>query len=292
MLKGALKWTLIVGTLMAVGPLASLPMLSLNDLQGGSAITFLANDSGLLSAALCLAAVFLAALLVGAIGAIAFSLNTGLACAGLVLAWGAWRQGDMESLLRVDASTSLLWKLAIEGALLGVLALALAAFLGRLAATRQKDPAGAPLPFIARASRDASPYPLMAAILAASLVGGAVGIFLVAQTALKGQAVAAAVIGGLCAGLAGQLAASQLKGAAGLALPLLAMLILAALGPSLATFLNDPGLRSAAYTNALVPLARLAPLDFAAGALLGVPVGLTWAGAHLDLRAVEAAPQT
>jgi hypothetical protein len=43
----------------------------------------------------------------------------------------------------------------------------------------------------------------------------------------------------------------------------------------------------ATFGGSLLPLARIVSLDWACGLMLGVPVGLGWAGAMLDERSAD-----
>src|SRR5438128_2735762 len=92
MLKAVLRWVLILGSLFAVGPLAAVLVDRLKDVDGGHAVTLLVN--GNVGAGIAAGAVlFAAALMVGFIGSHFFSLNTGMAAAGLVLVWARFSEG-------------------------------------------------------------------------------------------------------------------------------------------------------------------------------------------------------
>jgi hypothetical protein len=47
------------------------------------------------------------------------------------------------------------------------------------------------------------------------------------------------------------------------------------------------GALDATFGGSLLPLARIVSLDWACGLMLGVPVGLGWAGAMLDERSAD-----
>jgi hypothetical protein len=69
---------------------------------------------------------------------------------------------------------------------------------------------------------------------------------------------------------------------------MLALAVLGLAGPLVAKGVQGSRLVEATYAGELLALARPLSLDWAAGALLGVPLGLAWAGAMLDHRSAEA----
>ncbi|MBC7833895.1 MAG: hypothetical protein H7Y88_02195, partial [Phycisphaerales bacterium] len=61
--------------------------------------------------------------------------------------------------------------------------------------------------------------------------------------------------------------------------------LLAIIAPLLAGVGAGPaGPEQAAISNSLIKLSNVLPLDFAAGAFLGVPMGLNWAASMIDKR--------
>jgi hypothetical protein len=136
-------------------------------------------------------------------------------------------------------------------------------------------------------SKEAGNLPKVAGVCV--VVGAAacgVIAWICASTMLKGQAVFAAFVGAIAAGVAAQFAASSMRGHATPVSVVVSMLIPAIVGPLLASQLNDGEVVAQTYANTIVPLARVMPLDWAAGALLGAPIGLGWAGAMVDARVV------
>jgi hypothetical protein len=69
------------------------------------------------------------------------------------------------------------------------------------------------------------------------------------------------------------------------------MVVAAVAAPVVAKFMHGDTLLSVLYADRLMMAAKPLPVDWAAGALLGVPVGMGWAGAVLDVRAMEMEPK-
>ena len=117
---------------------------------------------------------------------------------------------------------------------------------------------------------------------AIGLAAGALAAWLVAVTPLKGQDVMAAVAAGAAAAAAARLADIRVP-LAPVAVPLA---VLAVLGPVAGLVLSGSGdVVAASYQGALAPIAQITPLDWIAGALLGIPLGAGWAGSMIEKRA-------
>lgn len=288
-----LRWSLLVASLLFVGPACSLPLASLRDADGGSATSMLISTSpgiGILGGLL----VFAGAGLVGVIGAHAFSMGWGFVCSGLVLAWGAWRIAPIDTLIRRSQGPGELPWLAAEGLLAVALAIVLAVVITHIARSRQASP-------VARASlaplrpglhlliehddiAKIAPAAGMAT-LAASLAAGAVA-YVVAASMLKGQTFFAACAAGLASGVVVQLVATGQRAKATPTLGVLALVVPALAAPIIAQVTQGDAIVREAFAGTLFPPARVLSLDWAAGAMLGVPMGMGWAGAILDTRAV------
>ena len=110
-------------------------------------------------------------------------------------------------------------------------------------------------------------------------------VWLIAQSPLKGQAIAAVFIGAMLAGLVGRLLAPHVQ-------PILVFvspMIFGALGQIAAAALTRMPLDEAYINGSLNALARPMPLDYLAGSLLGVSFGLGWAKSFLHHEEVVAA---
>lgn len=262
MTRPVLRWIVVLVAFWVLGPLAASLTGAVRAPDGGPDTSMLVSESRLFAIG-AVAASFALALLAGAVGSRGFGTRTGFFAAGLVLVWPAWKSGTVMGILRDTQSGGTLWTLAIEGFVIGT-ATAGIAFL------------------IARCSPDSSPTkpsgsnPEPAALPLGPLVGlaaGAVGALACARTELPGQAIAAA----FAAGLVGAMAAMLLDPRARPAPILAAVALLAFVGPASGAVLDGDLAIRHLYEGALTPLARLTPLHWAAGLLLGVPVGASWA---------------
>jgi len=103
------------------------------------------------------------------------------------------------------------------------------------------------------------------------------GIWLIAKSPLQGQTLMAVVLGAMAAGVVGRLASPHVQ-------PLLlfaAPCFFGAAGQLVAAMVTRGTLADAYITNTLPTLALPMPIDFAAGSLLGVSMGLSWAKGFL-----------
>jgi len=309
MLKSILRWCIILLTLLAVGPLLASLFRTLHDRDGGHAFTLLISDSPVKGIGYALA-LLAAATIIGGITSAFFSLNSGLACIGLLFGWSAWQLGTIDGIIRRFASSGVaggggggsdLLILALEAFLTCLAAAAIVHFCSLLAEKNQpRLPNHTPIPrpkglrgvlfTDLPAPHDGSiAGPLIGSILAAMIAGGFMTA-LVAVTGLKGQTLFATFIGGIAAGLAASHMARTFKASVSVVTPILAMGLLGLLAPIIAKFMHGGGGASIVdilNADKLFPLARPISLDWATGALLGVPIGMSWAGVILDTRAVE-----
>jgi hypothetical protein len=102
-------------------------------------------------------------------------------------------------------------------------------------------------------------------------------VWLIAQTPLKGQVVAAAFLGSMVAGLVGRLVSPHVQ-------PMLlyaSAVAFGAVGHVIAGVTTRLPLDDAYIAGTLTTLARPMPLDYLAGSLLGVSFGLGWAKSFL-----------
>jgi hypothetical protein len=283
MLNALLRWSIPLTALFILGPIAAHFTSALRAADGGGQTSLFLNTSplsGILAGLLALAL----ALGIGIIGARFIEGRSGLLAAGFVLAWAAWGGGRVDRILARTQTSSTLYTLAIEAAVLALAAVAVAFIILRI-------PTRVPR-FIAAGdtTRDRTTHihreptafvdkALPIAILAAA-AGAALGGWLIAQDFLKGQTFAAAAVGGVLAAAAGRLVSQRITPAAFF----LGLMLVAIAGPIIATFLHPSALgpARAALAGTLFPLARPLPLDWLAGAFVGIPLGLWWAGSLLE----------
>ncbi len=287
-LQAALRWTLLIVSLLVVGPLCSASMAATRDADGGPAVSMLVGGStphSLIAGLL----VFVGALVVGWIGARFFAVSIGFSCAGFVLAWGAWRTGTLDQVLRRSHTAGEMTSLAAEAAI----ALALSALVAWVCwhASKAHRPHGNPgkerQSFLshfatAREAKDA-PKAAIASVLLSAVAGAAVA-YVIAATPLKGQAVFAAFVGAIAAGVAAQFGVQSMNATSTPVAVVLGLLLPAVIAPLVAR--GDPALAAHTYANTVLPLAKVMPMDWAAGAMLGAPIGLGWSGAMMDVRMV------
>lgn len=277
MLHVAVRYAIPLLALFVAGPIAGYLTASLRTPDAGTGASLLVSANptqgiiaGLISMAFALA--------VGVIGARLVGRRAGLFSAGLVLAWAAINTGRIDTIIGRTGSGGALNSIALEGAIVGVVgvAVALVIFMVPEHAPKVAPPGHHHLPPEPTKVLDATaPIAIVAAIAAAG-----VACWLIAQSTLKGQTFAAAIIGGVFAAAAGRMASQRVSPVifvAGIAL-------LACAAPAAAVFVHSgtDGAFKAAISGRLFALARPLPLDWLAGAFLGIPVGLTWAGSMLE----------
>jgi len=280
-LRTTLRWVLILASLLAVGPLVAELFTFLRDVDGGRAVTLLVNGSPGVAFAGAAVLIF-ATLCVGLVAARFFSLGTALFCAGAVVAWAGSRLGSLESIVRRAGEGKDLFALAVEGLLVTAAAAGAAALFVRVGGAGAREGSALeralyaePEPVQARASSTA------AALGAAALAAGA-AVWFVALSGARMQTLAATVAGGIAAGGVAHLLHAHRRLTP--VLPMAAMALVALAGPLAAYFMEGTRLAAHVYDGSVLSLARPVSLDWAAGALIGVPLGLNWAGASAERR--------
>jgi hypothetical protein len=237
------------------GGLAATPLVSAAPASGIVA--------GLIAAAIALGVGLFAAKFLG--------LGPGMTAAGLVLAWAAWKTGTVEGLVRSAQSSQPLKVLALEGLLFGLVAVVITAALGFFAKRDAHHD---------HAHAGTSKYTVaMGPAIGAALVAGAVVAWLLAVSPLKGQAIAAAIAAATIASAAARLVDFKAPMPA-LIIPVVALAILGPLtGVAMA---GHAGVVTRVYDGSLFPIANITPLDWIAGGLLGIPLGVAWAGSMIE----------
>jgi hypothetical protein len=285
-----LRWIVLLATLFAIGPAVGSTVDRLRDVDGGGAVTLLVNGSlggGLLAAVLTFA-------VAGALGYCAtrfFSLSTGIMCAGSVLGWSAWGMGRIDEIVRRAESGRDFPLLAAEGLVVTLLSASIMAFMERAHDTHAKpdsQPARRELLSTLITGDDRAPKlpALGLAVVGGAIVGGAV-VWLIAVTYDRGQTLAAALLGSLAAAGTAHIIAGMMRCTITALPPMLSMAILAAVGPLAAMQMHGDAMVDAMVADRLFALARPVSLDWAAGAMLGVPIGLSWVGSMLEKRTPE-----
>jgi len=271
------RWLLLLVAALVLGPIAGAMTGSLRAADGGHHASLLVNES-LVMGVLITVGVFVLAGIAGIAGSRIAELRHGFLCAGLVLAWGAWGTGQIDRTLHRSLSSGTMYALSAEAVLVGALGVGLAAAMVLIARQPPPDPELAPhhhAPEPRTLMNAASPTAFAASFIVAGVIG-----WLVAQDTMKGQTFAAAAFAGMFGATAGRLLAPASSALTFIA----AIALLAIVSPAAATFLHPSGMGAtrAALAGTLFPLARPLPLDWIAGAFVGVPLGLSWATSLVD----------
>jgi hypothetical protein len=178
--------------------------------------------------------------------------------------------------------------LSLEGLLVGAAAVGIAALILRVARSQPTPPGASPPPRDEPSRLGIDSSAVIA--LGVALVTACVVAWVMVQDkdTLKGQTVAGAALAGMFGAFAGRLGTHR----APVLVFFVAIAILAAAGPAAATVGlwsgGSGGVIGAAYAGRLLPLARPLPLDWMAGAFVGIPVGLSWAASMTDIHPREA----
>jgi hypothetical protein len=295
MSKELFKWIDSMAAFFFVGPLAAwIVHARLRAPDGDPATTPLTSASPVLGFAVLVLAAALAMGMGVAAGKV-FTRGRGYTIAGIVLAWVAWIGGTSLDLLGKGENPSVPYLLAAEGLGAGVLVVLIAIMIEGFSPVAPEE-AGpphqsplAPLGVRGAIGSMCTPHAFQAAALAAvsaGLLGG-----LAAFTTGRGQAIAAGMIGGIAAGAASHLmlVTREHSRPPSLVPGILGVVLLATAAPLIASFYHGQDLDGAAravdsvYRGQLLGIARLLPLAWLAGGLLGVPIGAGWAVAMLDM---------
>jgi hypothetical protein len=289
MRQAILRWVLYFGAILVVGPLGAALVSPLRNPAGGADATPLVSTvppGGLLAA---LGALGLA-LLTGILTArLVRSVRAGMIAAGLVLVWVAFSSAETDDLLRAARSVAPLWVLSLEGAVLGLAlvasALVLVLFGGRQsdddvdhAAQSTQAQQGITEPRLSIRQQFMGEQFLL--VIGAGFLAGGVAAAFVAVTPLKGQAIGAAILGSVCAGLAGRLVNQKMPLPA-LFVPVALLAVAGPIAGALLAGAGEAGLRDV-YRGTVFPLAHILPLDWVAGAFLGIPLGVSWAASMME----------
>lgn len=263
------RWIIYFFALLIAGPLAGKLILLARAVDGGpgSPLVCASPVMGLLAA---VGAVGIA-LLVGLASVRFIALPFAMTAAGYILAWAAWRSATVDQLIRTAGSGAPLSKLAVEGLILGLAGIVAAFALFRLA----------PRPAEGRPEPIKFDQNTLVCILVGTVAGG-VAAWLIAVTPLKGQAVFAGLAGGIFAAAACRLVHYDTP----FPVMFVPVAILAVIGPLTGVFFSG-SVVGASYRGELFALAHISPLDWIAGGMLGIPIGVSWAGSMIEKRIPE-----
>lgn len=290
-----IKWAAALAALLVVGPLVGALVGSLRGPSGQADATILWTDAPI-SGLVALAAVAIGALILGGLVARIGDRTLGMTGAGYVIAWGAYRSANMETLWLSSGSTGSIFALAAEGLLAAVVGVALITTLNIL--DRAPSPPGETNESTAAQSlKDRALAGLLdlknrhaLAALGAAILASLVAAWVVAFNGTSGQGVFAGLIGGVAAGAAARLASDALGGRDAPSGPArasehagLGVLIAGVIAPLILLAVpGGGGLEEAARDGTLPGIAFVQPLSWLAGALLGAPLGTNWAGSLIE----------
>lgn len=255
-----------------IGPIAGLLVGSLRGTDGGTQATILVGQSPVIGLVAGVFAFGLAAL-AGGIGSRAAGLNVGLGCVGLVLSWAAWLSGQLDEIVTVSRQSPL-QALILEGLIVSAM---LAGIVWVVRRFSSDDP-------------DPETEVGVSAIVVALTAGvgiSATAAWVIATEPLKGQTIGAAFAAGLVGAATARLVFLRLPGWSAVCIPA----VLVVLGP-LATQALAGDVVDAVFERSLFRLGWLMPMDWAAGALLGIPIGLAWTDGVVQQQIDRADPQT
>lgn len=248
-----------------LGPLAMMLMGHVRAPDGGPEATLLLSESPAMALGAA-AVVFALAAGAGAVGSWAFGVRSGLFAAGMVLVWPAWESGTVMGLLRRTQSGGSLGTLQFEGLLV-----AFATCMVAIVVARTDRGAKLTLSGTEAGLRGIRMNDLVGPIV--GLVAGGFGAAACARTEMPGQVIASAFVAGLLGTLASTLFNPRMNPAG----VLMGLSLLAFIGPLSGKVLDGTEAVRHVYEGTIIPLARLTPMHWAAGLLLGVPVGASWA---------------
>lgn len=281
MIEAAARWTARGISLLVLGPLAAWGGGQVSNADGSVAATLLTGAS--LGAGLPALAVVAGCLLAAAVvGARLGDRHEAVLNLGLVLAWVAWTGGRMEEVFRATAGAGPLVLLAVEGLVMMGLVLAACVAADRFS-RRTVDAEGLSTSgaSITGALRHKAGLPVLGVAMAVGLASA----WLFGRYGGAGQGLGAAFLGGLIGGVFATQAYESLTknekkppvGSTGVLLPALAgMLLAGALAPLIGIASPGPGRLLDGIARGTLPgWVLVSPASWAAGAMLGVPMGVS-----------------
>ena len=282
-----IRWIFLLGALFVVGPLSSRVTAGLTAIDGSQHTSLLVGSSmsdGILATiavfALCAAVVLPGAALAGP--------RRGMLLACYCLAWASWTTGSVDEIIRSLRGESPVQTLVLEAIFVGALMLLLLLAMLRVGRVQERGPDGldfaAGKKAVAQNLRGLVSVGGLAGLVAAVALGGLVA-WIFAIEPLKGQAIFAALLGGIAAGAGAHMVSVTVADEdhpAPTITPFLAVALLGLIGPIAMQAMANGDLRGAAFAGKLFPLGHILPLDWAAGGMLGVPIGVTWARSMIE----------
>lgn len=274
MTRSAWRWIYAFAVIFLAGPLCCWLVGAVDAVDGSAAAgaTLSARPAIALLALLGAGAV---AAIAGLIGARFFSERTGLVGAGLALSWTPWAVGRLDDFAHQPFERAIFPSLAIEGAIIGALAVALAITICRQA--RRSGHGGDP------ANSGLLEGGMLGPIIA--LVVGGIAAWVVARSYDPGQGFGAAFCAGLFGSLVGRVVDNRSPDRAYFAI----VPALAVAAPLIAAFASGAQAVAHIYAGEVFPPGMVMPMDWLAGSLVGIPMGTAWAGSIIEKKLAETA---
>ncbi len=111
-------------------------------------------------------------------------------------------------------------------------------------------------------------------------------VWIIAQSSMKGQAVAAAFLGAMIAGMIGRLVAPHVQPILGY----VSSIVAGSIGYVIASVMSSSAMDQAYIAGTASAFAKVMPLDYVAGSLMGASFGLGWARSFLHHEETGTAP--
>lgn len=282
MIDAVARWVSRGVSLAILGPVAAMAagMVRAGD---GSADTTLLTGAGLVSGLVAVLSVGACVIVAGGLAGRLADRHEAVLNAGFVLGWVAWTSGRLGEVYRLSPSAGTLARLALEGAVMAAVVLASLVVADRLS-RRSGESEGLSLgpADMARALRLKAGVP----VFVVSLAIGVVFAWLFARHDRPGQALGAAFLGGVGAGVFGSLVFQSvmkdekhgLPGVTATFVPVvLGLLAAGVVGPAVGLVMPGAGSLTRDLARGVLPgWVLVSPAAWGAGALIGVPAGISF----------------
>jgi hypothetical protein len=268
--EGTTRYATLFGGMIAAGLVMSLAVGPMQGLRGVAGPTIALAATPVL-AALVLLGTLVVSLGIAVLVGKAINAVVGLFVLGSGLAMLTMQCGTIADVVFLGAGQV---GLAVETAIWAVVVLLCAAVVFRLAGPLPD----VPVQNIDEAFNPAEVFSIQAlkSALAGLLILPVVWLLLIND--LKGQAIAAVTIGGIVAGMGGRLLSPRVQPILIFAAPI----FVGALGHAISVTMMTGTPEEMFVANALPRIGRPMPLDYAAGALMGVAIGLGWSRSFVE----------
>ncbi len=277
MTRAIVRWVCISAAALVTGPLAAKLMTPLTFPWGDAKPTPMLAES-VLWGLVALTGIIALTGFAGFATARLADLRSALIACGLTLAWPASVIARSDELVRLSAGRRILIPWMVEGGVLLAVLTLVVAVLSMVARKRYASDSvsqdGARSAFLSAFASPRWPAVILGATIAASIAAWFIGV-----TPLRWQALAATIGAGIAAGATARI----MDDTAPVALMVLPLGLLAVLAPLLGVLITGPtDLLTACDAGRMFRLLHMLPIDWFAGGLIGVPLGMGWAGSMVE----------